>query len=61
MEAVFHKHWKIPLKMQKCAKLPTFGLDKFLRPVLQNVHFAPQMGLLRDGFNAMCYFALEEY
>ena len=32
------------------------NIYKFLGPVLQKVHFAPQVRHLRDGFNAMCDF-----
>ena len=32
------------------------NIHKFLGPVLQKVHFAPQVRHLRDGFNAMCDF-----
>ena len=33
-----------------------YNIHKFLGPVLQKVHFAPQVRHLRDGFNAMCDF-----
>ena len=34
-------------------------MHKFLGPVLQKVHFAPQVRHLRDGFNAMCDFPFD--
>ena len=33
-------------------------MHKILGPVLQKVHFAPQVRHLRDGFNVMCDFAI---
>ena len=38
-----------------------WSILKFLGPVLQKVHFAPQVRHLRDGFNAMCDFPLVQY
>ena len=33
-----------------------YNMHKFLGPVLQKVHFAPQVRHIRDGFNVMCDF-----
>ena len=32
-------------------------MHKFLGPVLEKVHFDPQVGQLRDGFNVVCEIA----
>ena len=37
------------------------NIHKFLGPVLQKVHFAPQVRHLQDGFNAMCDFLFIPY
>ena len=34
-------------------------MHKFLGPVLEKVHFDPQVRQLRDGFNVMCEIAFQ--
>ena len=36
-------------------------MHKVLGPVLQKVHFAPQVRHLRDGFNVMCDFPFSKF
>ena len=37
-----------------------YNIHKFWGPVLQKVHYAPQVRHLQDGFNAMCDFPFED-